>query len=98
MSSEDADAAAGAAAARQNALACQVVDVFPIFSFSSSFSSSFFVCQVVDASFFYFSSPFFGCQVDVSKHISVWSALKISSKKYVLSVLDVSRHILFGLL
>ena len=54
MSSEDADAAAGAAAARQNALACQVVDVFPIFSFSSSFSSSFFVCQVVDASFFIF--------------------------------------------
>ena len=39
MSSEDADAAAGAAAARQNALACQV---------------------------------------DVSKHIFVWSVLKIS--------------------
>ena len=52
----------------------------------------------MDASFFYFSSPFFACQVDVSKDISVWSALKISLKKYVLSVLDVSRHILFGLL
>ena len=47
MSSEDADAAAGAAAARQNALACQVVDVFPIFPFL------LFSCQV-DVLFFLF--------------------------------------------